>query len=134
MVDSAAREPVMISLGPPARRSLTEGLIRGIGAAEALELDRMSESAIADFLAEIVHAETGFVARTDSGGSALAIVAGTVAALCGEDIRRALRDPDLVFLRGLKPSAIEATRAVLLAVETGAPETVASALAPLNSR
>lgn len=87
---------------------------------------------IADFLATIVHTDTGFIARTSSGERALAIVAATAAALCGEDIPTALSTPDTAFLNALKPPAVEALRTVLLAIETEATEEVTQALHPLT--
>ncbi|WP_431957493.1 hypothetical protein [Nocardia lijiangensis] len=128
-----ASEPVLVTLSAPARRSLVDGLIRPPGSVpDAPTLDADAPDAqIADFLAAIAHADTGFVARTDSGERALAIVAATVAALCGEDIRTALTRPDIAFLTGLKAPAVEAVRGVLHAVETAEPERVGAALAVL---
>ncbi|MQY26944.1 hypothetical protein [Nocardia aurantia] len=91
----------------------------------------LPDERVADFLAEIAHADTGFVARTESGDRALAVVAGTAAALCGMDIRAALAAPDLEFLRGLRPAAVQAVREVLLAVECADPGPVTRGLAPL---
>lgn len=110
---------------PPApTRGLTEDLVRPVGAtpgAEVLDLTADDE-AISEFLVRIAHADAGFVAHTDSGERALAIVAATVAALCGEDIRTALATPDVAFLKGLKPPAVEAFRTVLLAIESDNPD------------
>ncbi|MGQ4598815.1 hypothetical protein [Nocardia sp. R6R-6] len=113
-------EPVLVTLSMPPRRSLVDGLVRNLGANDAapvLELD-VPDADIADFLAGAAHSDTGFVARTSSGRHAVAIVAATVAALCGEDIHAALSAPDIAFLRSLKPAAIDAVRSVLLAIET----------------
>lgn len=134
-----AGEPVLLSLSAPtpARRSLDEGLVRGIGAGETgvRILDAAEpDAAVADFLAEIAHSDGGFIARTDEGQRALAIVAGTVAALCGEDIRAALAQPDIAFLTSLKPPAVEAARNVLLAIETAAPDDLARTLSILSTR
>ncbi len=129
-----ASEPVLVSLSAPARRSLVDGLIGPPGSvpnAPILAADA-SDAEIADFLAGVVHADTGFVARTDDGERALAVVAATAAALCGEDIRGALVQPDVEFLVGLKPPAVEAVRGVLLAVETVAPDRVGEVLAVLR--
>ncbi|MEU1996968.1 hypothetical protein ABZ511_21145 [Nocardia gamkensis] len=127
-------EPVLVTLSTPPRRSLVDGLVRNIGAspaAPAVELDA-PDSAIADFLAQAAHSDTGFVARTASGERAVAIVAATAAALCGEDIGAALRNPDIAFLTSLKPPAVEAVRSVLLAIETAAVDRVNDALRVLN--
>lgn len=127
-------EPVLVTLSTPARRSLVAGLVRPVTPrpqAPVLHADG-SDAEVADFLAAIAHAQTGYLARTDSGPRALAVVAATAAALCGEDIRAALAAPDLAFLTALKPPAIEAVRGVLLAVETEQPEAVRAALAVLE--
>ncbi|WP_069165333.1 hypothetical protein [Nocardia altamirensis] len=131
----AAREPVLVALTALARRSLVEGLVRApstsaIEATPVLDADA-PDADIADFLAGIAHAETGYIARTASGERAIAIVAATAAALCGEDIRAALTTPDLAFLTALKPPAVEALRSVLLAIETDAVDEVTRALRPL---
>lgn len=127
-------EPVLVTLSTPPRRSLVDGLVRNIGASPAaptLELDA-PDTGIADFLAHVAHSDTGFVARTSSGERALAIVAATAAALCGEDIVAALRAPDIAFLTSLKPPAVEAVRSVLRAIETEAADRVNAALRVLN--
>ncbi|MGK8521414.1 hypothetical protein ACRS6B_07560 [Nocardia asteroides] len=132
--ESESGEPVLMTLSAPPRRSLVDGLVRNIGASPAaptLELDA-PDAAIADFLAHVAHSDTGFVARTSSGERAVAIVAATAAALCGEDIGAALRNPDIAFLTALKPAAVEAVRSVLLAVETEAGDQVNDALRVLN--
>lgn len=136
--DSSPSEPVLLSLTVPAatRASLVDGLVRPISAdAAAAVLDADAPDAgVIEFLIAAAHSEGGFVARTESGDRALGVIAATVAALCGEDIARALTHPDLQFLRGLKPPAIEALRAVLLAIETTTPEPMTRALDVLTSR
>lgn len=135
----SAGEPVLLSLAAPtaARRSLDEGLVRRVGAGESeariLHADG-PDADIADFLVEAAHSDGGFIARTADGERALAIVAGTVAALCGEDIRAALARPDIAFLTSLKPPAVEAARSVLLAIETDAPDDLAGTLSILSTR
>lgn len=131
--DETTGEPVLIALTAPARRSVVEGLVRAPrpgNAAPILDADAPDPD-IAGFLATIVHTDTGFIARTSSGERALAIVAATAAALCGEDIPAALSSPDITFLNALKPPAVEALRTVLLAIETDATEEVTQALHPL---
>lgn len=123
-----------MTLSTPSRRSLVDGLVRNLGASAAapiLELDA-PDAGIADFLAGAAHAATGFVARTSSGRRAVAIVAATAAALCGDDIRTALSTPDIAFLRSLKPPAVEAVRSVLLAIETDDADHVMDALRVLT--
>ncbi|MEV6068346.1 hypothetical protein AB0L82_17480 [Nocardia sp. NPDC052001] len=137
--DSApAPEPVILQLsvpGKPAVQGITDGLIRPISAnpapAEVLDLS-VDDVAVAEFLVRIAHGDTGFVARTDSGERALAIIAAAVAALMGEDIPTALAAPDLPFLSGLKQPAVEALRTVLLAIETSDPDAVAAGLRALQ--
>ncbi|MGB7362434.1 MAG: hypothetical protein WA931_05285 [Rhodococcus sp. (in: high G+C Gram-positive bacteria)] len=75
-----------------------------------------TEDRVADFLAVIAHAEHGFFAVAADADAALALVAGTVAALRGDDVRQALRAPDLRKLLSLHPDAAAATREVLLGV------------------
>ncbi|MGY2061803.1 hypothetical protein ACW9HQ_43590, partial [Nocardia gipuzkoensis] len=134
---SSISGPVPLSLGMPVPQpaDLVDGLIRPIGAIPDVPvLDPTApEAELAAFLARIAHADTGFVVRTDSGERALAILAATAAALCGEDIRIALTRPDLEFLRALGGPAVAALREVLLAVETAAPEAVAAGLAGLRA-
>ncbi|MFD6219955.1 hypothetical protein [Nocardia asteroides] len=128
-------EPVLVSLSAPARRSLVAGLVRAPGAtagAEVVDVD-IPDAELAAHLVRLAHADHGFVARTAHGPRAVAVVAATVAALCGEDIPTALTAPDLDFLRALKPPAIEATRTVLLAVETDDEQAVTAALRVLDS-
>ncbi|MTE12001.1 hypothetical protein GLP40_04255 [Nocardia sp. CT2-14] len=133
---SPASEPVALTLSVPPRaaRGLTADLVRPVSAdpgVEVLDL-ALDDEAVSEFLVRIVHGDSGFVARADSGERALAGVAATVAALCGEDIRAALGAPDIRFLAGLKPPAVEAFREVLLAIETREVAAVTAALAPLG--
>ncbi len=125
----------MVSLTPPPRRSLVDDLVRPSGTGAAPSIPRLDadrpDVEVAEFLAGIAHADTGFIARTDDGERAVAVIAATAAALCGEDIAAALTRPDADFLRGLEPPAVTALRDVLLAVETESPETVATALGVL---
>ncbi|MGW0250701.1 hypothetical protein ACWDYH_29110 [Nocardia goodfellowii] len=129
MDGSGKSEPVLVALTVPSRRSLVEGLVVADyrGSAPVVDVD-VQDAELADFLAGVAHADSGFVARTGSGERAVAVVAATVAALCGEDIRAALAVPDIGFLTGLKPPAVEAVRGVLLAVETDAVADVTRAL------
>ncbi|MFC6011729.1 hypothetical protein [Nocardia lasii] len=125
-------EPVLLNLAAPARRSLVADLVRPTGSSPApVDVD-IPDPDLAAFLAAIAHADHGFVAHTTSGPRALAVVAGTVAALCGEDIPTALTTPNLPFLNALKPPAIEATRTVLLAIETPDEQAVREALRVLD--
>ncbi|NNH74022.1 hypothetical protein HLB23_29915 [Nocardia uniformis] len=132
-----APEPIPLSLSVPPRpaRGLTDGLVRAVSSepgSQVLDLDA-SDTSVAEFLVRVVHSEGGFVARTSSGERAVAIIAATVAALMGEDIHAALTAPDLAFLIGLKPPAVEALREVLLAIETDDQAGVNAALAVLTT-
>ncbi|QLY31128.1 hypothetical protein H0264_01650 [Nocardia huaxiensis] len=131
---SADPVPLTLSLPPRPARGLTDDLVRPIsGALEAEVLDlAVPDIEVAKFLVRIAHGDSGFVARTDSGERAVAIVAATTAALMGDDIPAALANPDVAFLRGLKPEAVEALRGVLLAVETSEPGAVNDALRVLR--
>lgn len=91
-------------------------------------VDTSARDRVADFLAVVTHAERGFLARAADATEVLAVVAGTVAALRGDDIRRALRAPDLVALLGLHPDAAAATREVLLGVDVPDAAAVAAEL------
>ncbi|MFJ4656086.1 hypothetical protein ACIP5Y_32860 [Nocardia sp. NPDC088792] len=133
--DSApAPEPVLMQLSVPIRseqRALTAGLVRPIsadpGTAEILELTA-DDGTVSEFLVRIAHGDTGFIARTDSGDRAIGIVAATVAALMGEDIRAALAGPDIAFLTGLGQPAIDALHEVLLAIESADPDAITRSL------
>ncbi|EOM76246.1 hypothetical protein DW322_03945 [Rhodococcus rhodnii] len=72
--------------------------------------------AIADFLSVVAHGDTGFVARTGHADGVLEILAATVAALTGDDVRRAVASPDPTALAALPPAAATAVREVLLGV------------------
>ncbi|GGK55298.1 hypothetical protein [Nocardia camponoti] len=125
-------EPVLVTLSAPARKSLVADLVRPLNSAKSsaptIDADIPDEE-LAAFLAGIPHTDTGYIARTESGERAVAVVAATVAAICGFDIIGALRNPDIDFVRSLKPPAIEATRTVLLAIETSSEAQLREALA-----
>ncbi|GAB0101144.1 hypothetical protein JMUB6875_01080 [Nocardia sp. JMUB6875] len=134
---SPAPEPVALTLSVPPRpaRGLAADLVRPVSAdpgVEVLDL-ALDDVAVSEFLVRIVHGDIGFVLRADSGERALAGIAATVAALIGDDIPAALAHPDLAFLTGLKPPAVEALREVLLAVETADVAAVTAGLAVLGA-
>ncbi|MCX5042296.1 hypothetical protein OG921_03695 [Aldersonia sp. NBC_00410] len=87
---------------------------------------------IADFLAVLAHADTGFVARAWTGAQALAGIAATVAALRGDDVRTAFATPDVGALARLNPAAAEAVRDVLVGIEVTDPVAVARDLVVLS--
>lgn len=144
-------EPVFVPLTMPARRGpldtvgqrstggadattaethLLDGLVVPTGtrkAARVVDL-ALADERIADVLAEVAHSTGGFVARTADGERALAVIAATAAALCGENIRTALSAPDIPFLTGLSGAATAAVRDVLRAIEADAPSEVEATL------
>lgn len=126
-------EPVLVELTVPKRaveRGLVDELVVPIGRFSGKRLVELSlsDDRIADVLAEVAHGPDGFVARTGDGDRALAILAATAAALCGDDIRGALRSPDTAFLAGLSGAAVAAVREVLLGIESERPTEVEGAL------
>ncbi|WP_280437722.1 hypothetical protein [Nocardia carnea] len=122
-------EPVMVELTVPKRvveRGLVDGLIVPTGQFPGeRRLDpALPDEHIADFLAAAAHRPDGFVAHAEDGPGALAVLAGTAAALCGEDIRKALNSPDTVFLAELSSGAVDAVREILLGIESDTPAEV----------
>ncbi|GAA4406913.1 hypothetical protein [Tsukamurella soli] len=106
--------PVELQLLGPAREPLD--LLDGLVVAEppeALQLHRFDGDvvALAEFLVWGVHDEgPGFAVAVDDGDAALAVLAGTVAALTGFDIPAAIAAPDVARLAGLNPMARDAVR------------------------
>ena len=88
---------------------------------------------VADFLAVLAHADTGFVGRVRTGREALAAIAATVAALRGDDVRAAFTDPDAAALARLNPDAAAAVREVLIGIEVTDSGSVARDLAALSN-
>ncbi|MQY22357.1 hypothetical protein [Nocardia macrotermitis] len=135
--DATAPEPVPLTLSMPSAppAGLTDGLVRPLSEVPGAPLldAAAPDVEVAEFLVVAAHSVGGFVARVDSGARAVGVVAATVAALCGEDIRRALTHPDVEFLRGLAPAAVEALRGVLLAIESETPDVIAKALEVLQT-
>ncbi|AOW95164.1 hypothetical protein BFN03_17250 [Rhodococcus sp. WMMA185] len=89
---------------------------------------------LADVLAVLAHSDVGFVARAQDSAEVLALLSGTVASLCGDDIRLALENPEPARLRALIPEAAEAVHHVLLGVEVPDPSLVGRELAALGLR
>ncbi|MFI5714955.1 hypothetical protein [Nocardia sp. NPDC051750] len=126
-------EPVLVALTVPKRvveRGLVDGLVVPTGrfAGQHVVDLTLPDDPLADFLAEAAHSPGGFAARADSVPRALSILAATAAALCGEDIRRALSNPDIAFLTGLSSGAVDAVREMLLGIESDAPTDLERAL------
>lgn len=91
-------------------------------------------AAVADFLAVLAHADVGFVAQAATAEEVLALLAGTVAALRGDDVRGALAQPDPGPLTTLIPEAAAAVREVLLGIEVPDPGGIAAQLATWGLR
>ncbi|NKY36219.1 hypothetical protein HGA13_24575 [Nocardia speluncae] len=126
-------EPVLVELTVPKRvveRGLMDGLVVPVGqfTGERRLDPALPGEQIADFLADAAHRPDGFVARAQDGAQALAVLAGTVAALCGENIRKALNSPDTAFLAGLSSGAADSVREVLLGIESDTPVEIERAL------
>lgn len=109
---------------------LIDGLVVPTGTVDAARVVdlTLTDERIADVLAEVAHSDGGFVARTDDGERALAVIAATAAALCGENVRTALVAPDIPFLTGLSGEAAAAVRGVLSAIESDVPVEVEEVL------
>lgn len=112
-------------LADAARALVDGGKIPGLGRG-------YSASAIADFLSVLAHADTGFVARADNASEVLSILAGTVASLRGDDVRRALESPNAAGLVSLIPEAASAVREVLIGIEVAAPVEIGAQLNALG--
>lgn len=104
-----------LTLADAARELVDGGKIPGLGRGNLSVAG--ARGSVADFLAVLAHADTGFVARVDSAAEVLALLAGIVAALRGDDVRAALAEPDTARLTTLVPDAVAAVREVLLGVE-----------------
>lgn len=126
-------QPVLLGLTVPKRaveRGLIDGLVMPVGHFSDVEIidtgDR--DERIAEILIGAAHGAGPYATRTDDPARALALVAATAAALCGDDIRAALARPDLAFLTGLSSGAVDAVREILLGIETTDPAALDRAL------
>jgi prephenate dehydratase len=122
--------------GEAVRALVDVGVVTGLDLTQGEGTDGGSNSPspdeVADFLAVLAHAPTGFVARARSADDVLAVLAATVAALRGDDVRAAWTYPDVAGLAGLRPAAATAVREVLLGVEVADVMGVAAGLAALG--
>lgn len=111
-------------------RGLVDDLVVPTGSFAGVRMvePALSDDEVADLLAEVAHSPDGFAARGDTAIRALALLAATAAALCGDDIRTALRSPDTAFLSGLSSGAVDAVREVLLGIESDEPAELERAL------
>lgn len=106
-----------LTLADAARELAEGGKIPGLDLSGEASGGAHSTGSVADFLAVLAHADTGFVARAEDASQVLSLLAGTVAALRGDDVRQALARPEVDHLTGLSPDAIAAVREVLLGIE-----------------
>lgn len=109
------------ALAETARKLTDTGHIPGLSVGH-------SPDAVADFLAVLAHADTGYAARAGTAGEVIALLAATVAALSGFDVRGALATPDIDRLRTLSAEAAAALREILLTVEVPDTDAVARGL------
>ena len=89
-------------------------------------------SEASDALAFLVHSGRGFAASAEDGAGVLRVLAATVAALRGDDVRAAWSVPDVAWVAVVPDPAAEALREVLLHVVVPDPGRVAAELAELG--
>lgn len=73
-------------------------------------------SEASDALAFLVHAGRGFAAAAENGAGVLRVLAATVAALRGDDVRAAWSVPDVAWVALVPEPAAQALREVLVHV------------------
>ena len=86
----------------------------------------------ADFLAVVAHTDAGFVARAADATEIVTVLAATVAALRGNDIRAAITNPDIAPVLALSPEAGAAVREVLQGIVIDDPNAVTAELYELG--
>lgn len=124
-------------LGLPRRsgdRPLTDGLlVAEPGSPGPLVLSAAADAeAAADVLAAAAHGDAGLVGLATDAAGVLRLLAGTVAALRGDDVRAAWARPDVVAVRAVPAPAAEALREVLRHVLVPDVARVAEELAALG--
>ncbi|MEO6881597.1 MAG: hypothetical protein ABI181_11730 [Mycobacteriaceae bacterium] len=124
-----------LALGMPSRegrRPLTDGLL--VSSSELpVELSaEVGPSEASDALAFLVHSGRGFAAAAPDGAGVLRVLAATVAALRGDDVRTAWAVPDPAWVAAVPEPAAEALRAVLVAVVVPDVDRAAAELAALG--
>lgn len=111
--------PTFLTLGmprPDGHRPLLDGLLV-TGHADGVALtDGLDAATASDTLAVLVHAGPGFVAGAADGAGVLRVLAATVAALRGDDVRAAWTAPDAARVSAVPDPAAQAMRQVLLAI------------------
>lgn len=124
-----------LTLGMPASGDRRPLLDRLLVSSSELPVELSAEvgaSEASDALAFLVHAGRGFVASAPDGGGVLRVLAATVAALRGDDVRTAWAVPDPAWVTAVPDPAAEALRAVLVAVVVPDVDRVAAELAALG--
>jgi len=105
------------------------GVQRAIDAGHGVGLDAdVDAGQAADFLSLLAHTEVGFVARAADAAGVLQVVAATIAALRGDDVRTAWDAPELATLLAIPDPAARALREVLRSIEVPDAVDVAAAL------
>jgi len=111
-------EALTISLSAPRVVFTTLGLQRVVDAGHGVGLrEDVTADEVADFMAVLAHTDVGFVARAADVAGVLRVLAATVAALRGDDVRQAWEIPDVAQLRAVPDPAARALREVLRSIE-----------------
>ncbi|WP_127781657.1 hypothetical protein [Rhodococcus sp. X156] len=126
--------PDALAVDLPSPRAVRVSVLTDVHRVEAAghhpQLDADADPAtVADFLAVLAHSPVGFIARADDAAGVLRVLAATVAALRGDDVRTAWRAPDAARVRAVPAPAAKALREVLLSVEVPDASRVAADLA-----
>ena len=111
-------EALTISLSAPRVVFTTLGLQRVVDAGHGVGLrEDVPADEVADFMAVLAHTDVGFVARAADAAGVVQVLAATVAALRGDDVRAAWEIPDVAQLRAVPDPAARALREVLRSIE-----------------
>jgi len=111
-------EALTISLSAPRVVFTTLGLQRVVDAGHGVGLrEDVTADEVADFMAVLAHTDVGFVARAADAAGVVQVLAATVAALRGDDVRAAWEIPDVAQLRAVPDPAARALREVLRSIE-----------------
>ncbi|UZJ24582.1 hypothetical protein RHODO2019_15870 [Rhodococcus antarcticus] len=117
---------------PEGHRPLLAGLLVEAGELPVELSADVGPSEAADALAFLVHSGRGFAACADDGTGVLRVLAATVAALRGDDVRAAWSVPDPAWVALVPDPAAEALREVLVHVVVPDVARVAAELAELG--
>lgn len=124
-----------LALGMPpreGRRPLIDGLLVSSSELPVELSGEVGPSEASDALAFLVHSGRGFAASAPDGAGVLRVLAATVAALRGDDVRTAWAVPDPAWVTAVPDPAAEALRAVLVAVVVPDVDRAAAELAALG--